>query len=78
VITTKGTPWGEIAGVCGWWVDVNAAAIAHALAAAMQLTDEQRAAMGARGRGLVAAKYQWSTVGHRMTELYQQLADQPR
>jgi glycosyltransferase involved in cell wall biosynthesis len=78
VITTKGTPWGEIDGVCGWWVDVNAAAIAHALAAAMQLTDEQRAAMGARGRGLVAAKYQWSTVGHRMTELYQQLADQPR
>jgi glycosyltransferase involved in cell wall biosynthesis len=69
-ITTKGTPWQEIDGSCGWWVDVNAGAIAPALAAAMRLSDAERAAMGARGRALVEAKYQWASVGQAMAELY--------
>jgi glycosyltransferase involved in cell wall biosynthesis len=75
VITTKGTPWSEIAGSCGWWVDVNAAAIAKALAAGMRLSDEERAAMGTRGRELVAAKYQWETVGRAMVGVYQSLVE---
>jgi glycosyltransferase involved in cell wall biosynthesis len=73
VITTKGTPWSEIAGSCGWWVDVNAAAIAKALADGMRLSDEERAAMGTRGRELVAAKYQWETVGRAMAGVYERL-----
>lgn len=72
-ITTKGTPWQEIDGSCGWWVDVNAGAIAAALAAAMRLSDAERAAMGARGRALVEAKYQWPSVGQAMVELYRNL-----
>jgi glycosyltransferase involved in cell wall biosynthesis len=75
VITTKGTPWSEIAGSCGWWVDVNADAIAKALADAMRLSDEERAAMGTRGRELVAAKYQWETVGRAMVGVYQSLVE---
>ncbi len=75
VITTKGTPWSEIAGSCGWWVDVNAAAIAKALADGMRLSDEERAAMGTRGRQLVAAKYQWETVGRTMTGVYETLTE---
>jgi glycosyltransferase involved in cell wall biosynthesis len=75
VITTKGTPWSEIAGSCGWWVDVNADAIAKALAAAMRLSDEERAAMGARGRELVAAKYQWENVGRAMVGVYETLTE---
>jgi glycosyltransferase involved in cell wall biosynthesis len=70
VITTKGTPWSEIDGSCGWWVDVGAEPLAHTLAAAMRLSDADRAAMGARGRDLVAATYQWSSVGRAMAELY--------
>jgi glycosyltransferase involved in cell wall biosynthesis len=73
VITTKATPWSEIDGTTGWWVDVNASAIAKALAAAMRLSDEERAALGQRGRELVAAKYQWETVGRAMAGLYESL-----
>jgi glycosyltransferase involved in cell wall biosynthesis len=73
VITTKGTPWSEIEGSCGWWVDANAGSIAQALAAAMRLSDAERAAMGARGRELVAAKYQWDAVGRAMAGLYESL-----
>ena len=73
VITTKGTPWSEIAGSCGWWVDVTAAAIAKALADGMRLSDEARAAMGTRGRELVAAKYQWDTVARAMAAVYERL-----
>jgi glycosyltransferase involved in cell wall biosynthesis len=75
VITTKGTPWSEISGSCGWWVDVNAAAIAKALADGMRLSDEERAAMGTRGRELVAAKYQWDTVGRAMAGVYETLVE---
>jgi glycosyltransferase involved in cell wall biosynthesis len=75
VITTKGTPWSEISGSCGWWVDVNAAAIAKALADGMRLSDEERAAMGTRGRELVAAKYQWDTVGRAMAGVYETLTE---
>jgi len=75
VITTKGTPWSEIAGSCGWWADVNAAAIAKALADGMRLSDEERAAMGTRGRELVAAKYQWDTVGRAMAGVYETLVE---
>jgi glycosyltransferase involved in cell wall biosynthesis len=70
VITTKGTPWSEIESSCGWWVDAAAEPLAHALSSAMRLSDAERAAMGARGRELVAAKYQWASVGQAMAELY--------
>lgn len=73
VITTKGTPWSEIEGTCGWWVDVNASAIAQALATAMRLSDAERAAMGARGRELAAEKFQWDAVGRAMAGLYESL-----
>ena len=78
VITTKATPWIEIEGTAGWRVDVNADVIAHALAAAMRLSDEERTAMGQRGRELVAAKYQWETVGRAMAGLYESLLTRVR
>lgn len=73
VVTTKGTPWQEIDGSSGWWVDVTAEAIAAALTAAMQLGDAERTAMGARGRALVEEKYQWASVGRAMVNLYQRI-----
>lgn len=73
VITTKGTPWQEIDGLCGWWVDVAAEPLARALGQAMHLSDAERAAMGAGGRVLVEAKYQWASVGRAMVEMYQEL-----
>lgn len=74
VITTKGTPWREIHGSCGWWVDVAADPLASALREAMNLGDDERAAMGERGRSLVEAKYRWASVGRALAELYREIA----
>lgn len=74
VIATKATPWREIDGRCGWWVDVDAAAVTRGLAVAMQLGDAERAAMGECGRGLVAARYRWPSVARAMLEAYARVA----
>lgn len=73
VVTTTTTPWAEINGRCGWCVEPAPQPLATALTAAMQLTDDGRAALGARGRELVAAKYQWTSVGRAMADLYSDL-----
>lgn len=70
LIATKGTPWREIDGSCGWWTAVGAEPLARALTAAMRLDDAERTAMGTRGRALVEAKYQWASVGRAMVDLY--------
>lgn len=73
VITTRGTPWGEVAGRCGWWVDATPESIAIALDAAMRASDADRAAMGVQARALIESRYQWSAVGRAMVETYRQL-----
>jgi len=74
VVTTKGTPWSEIRGRCGWWVDVNADAIAQALAAADCISPTPSVRQWrARGRALVAEKYQWKAVGRVMATVYKSL-----
>ncbi len=74
VITTKGTPWGELETErCGWWIDIGVEPLAAALRAAMALTDAERAAMGARGRALVEAKYRWPVLGRNMLAAYEKI-----
>jgi len=75
VITTKATPWSELAGTCGWWVDVDTESLAAALSQAIRLTDAQREAMGQHGRALVGSKFQWESVGRAMENLYASLID---
>ena len=71
VITTKGTPWAELAARrCGWWVDIGVAPLADALRQALGLTDEERREMGARGRELVEEKYRWPAIGRQMRAAY--------
>jgi glycosyltransferase involved in cell wall biosynthesis len=71
VITTRGTPWKDlIEHHCGWWVEVGVAPLAHALREAVALTDEQRLAMGQRGRQLVESKYSWRRVATEMKSVY--------
>ena len=70
-IATTGTPWRELETArCGWWVAPGAASLASALRAAMSLDDDDRAAMGARGRALVAARYQWPAVARSLLSAY--------
>ncbi len=71
VITGSKTPWGEVVErKCGWWVDNDPADLSKAIAEMMMLSDDDRAAMGARGKALVEEKYTWSAVAKSMIEVY--------
>jgi glycosyltransferase involved in cell wall biosynthesis len=72
VITTKGTPWTELAtNHCGWWIDVGVEPLANALWKAMSLTDEERQLMGEKGRKLVKDRYAWPTIADQMKQAYE-------
>jgi len=71
VITTKGTPWEELATRrCGWWIDIGAEPLAAALKEATSLSGAELAAMRERGRALVTEKYSWELCAKRMAQLY--------
>lgn len=79
VITTKGTPWGELETVkCGKWIDLpsegsNPSAwpvLVAALGEMMSLSDDERRQMGANGRRLVEEKYTWEAVVKEMVRGY--------
>jgi glycosyltransferase involved in cell wall biosynthesis len=72
VIATQGTPWEDLVTQhCGWWPAVGSGSLAEALRAALARTDEERQAMGCRGRQLVEAKYSWPGVAAQMLSVYQ-------
>ena len=72
VIATKGTPWQELETCnCGWWIDIGVEPLVGALKEAMSLSDEERAAMGARGRKLAEENYTWEAVCGKMVEGYE-------
>lgn len=79
VICTKGAPWAELeTHRCGWWIDIGVEPLAVALREAMLLTDEERSAMGVRGRKLVEEKYTWKAVCMAMIEGYQRIFEERR
>jgi glycosyltransferase involved in cell wall biosynthesis len=76
VITTRGTPWEDlITHRCGWWVELGAGPLAVALNEAMRLPDEERRAMGLRGRKLVEENYTWPAAAKKMVALYRWMLD---
>ena len=88
VITSKATPWSELEGDddhvsngvgdrhrCGWWIDNDPTSLSSAISAMMALPDEERHAMGARGRTLVQAKYTWKAVAEQMVSVYNSKAN---
>lgn len=71
VITTKGAPWQELeTHRCGWWIDHGVEPLVEAMRHAMSLSDEERRAMGARGRELVEKHYSWDRVAREMISVY--------
>ncbi|MFO1400595.1 MAG: glycosyltransferase [Steroidobacteraceae bacterium] len=59
VITTRAAPWRALeTGGCGWWIEQGVAPLGAALRSAMTLSDDQRKAMGEKGR--VVARRAWS------------------
>ena len=74
VIASKGTPWAELEErKCGWWVENDPETLARTIQAMMALSDEERRAMGARGRKFVEEKYQWPAIGRQMAREYERV-----
>lgn len=70
VITTRGAPWADLETYdCGWWVDIGVKPLVNALRAAMDLSDDQIRAMGARGRDYVR-RYDWDDIARQTTDVY--------
>lgn len=70
VITTRGAPWADLKTYgCGWWVDIGVAPLVHAMREAMALSDDERRAMGARGRDYVR-RYDWDGIAKQTIDVY--------
>lgn len=77
VITTRAAPWSALAERrCGWWIDLGPEPLAAALREAAQTGDEERHAMGIRGRRLVEERFGWPAIARRMLAVYRWLADE--
>lgn len=75
VISTKGAPWpGLSTERCGWWIDHGPDALARALEEAICLPDEERRAMGARGRSWMERDFSWDRMALLSLEAYAWLA----
>ena len=74
VITTTASPWEELnTRQCGWWVDISAQALRHALAQALPLPAERLIIMGQRGRRVVQEGYTWPSAAEKTVRLYRWL-----
>ncbi|MBQ6341344.1 MAG: glycosyltransferase [Kiritimatiellae bacterium] len=68
-ITTKGAPWeGLETHGCGWWTDVDAAALRAALADCAARTRGELAEMGARGRAWMLGDLTWRSCAARVQD----------
>ena len=71
-IASKNTPWALLQEErCGWWTDNNPEELAKTITAMMSLSDEERRAMGLRGRELVKRDYEWSTIARKVSCMYE-------
>lgn len=76
VIASHGTPWATLGPRgCGWHVATDPASLAAALAEAMALPPETRAAMGRRGHAFASAEFGWDRIAGQMLEFYGWLLD---
>lgn len=71
VVTTKGAPWrGLETHGCGWWTELDVDPLARALDEAMRLPENERQAMGARGRIWMQQDFAWPRVACDMATIY--------
>jgi len=74
VIASQGTPWqGLERERCGCWVPIGVEPLATALQELMAMSDEERAAMGARGREWIRRDFSWRGIGAKMKAAYEWL-----
>lgn len=74
VITTKGTPWGDLeSNHCGAWIEVGARPLAETIARFVKLDAGELEEMGRNGRALVEAKYSASAMAKAQRDVYAEL-----
>ena len=72
VIASRFTPWQVLEQKhCGWWTDNAPESLAAALALARAMPDAERAAMGERGRALVAERFAWPQIARMLVAGYE-------
>lgn len=72
VIASKGTPWEELnTHRCGWWVDNDVETLAATLREALNIAEDERIAMGERGKQLIRENYSVEMVAGKMKRLYE-------
>ena len=83
-ITTRGTPWQELeTEKCGWHIELPGRAdrwdeMDSALREMTALSDEERYAMGERGRKLVESKYSWTAIASGMKIAYMEFLNRDK
>jgi len=71
VITTKGTPWAEIDGMCGCWIERSEDELRKAMLSMLNKTADELEKMGKSGRRLVEEHYSASKMAEDLMEIYQ-------
>lgn len=72
VMASLGTPWEELnKRHCGWWVNNDIQTLAQTMERALSLSEEEREAMGEKGKKLVIEKYSDIQVASQMKHLYE-------
>lgn len=72
VMASLGTPWEELnSHHCGWWVNNDVQTLAQTIEKALSLSEEDRNAMGERGKQLIIDKYSDIQVASQMKQLYE-------
>ena len=76
VMTTKGTPWGELeTECCGWWTEIGTEPTINALKEFLQLDESALKRMGTNGRRLAEEKYSSQKMAENMLALYQKIKE---
>jgi len=71
VITTRNAPWPELESRhCGWWIDLDHAALTRAIEDALHSSPDNLHEMGRRGRALMDEKFSWKRVAQQMKHSY--------
>ena len=71
VITTKGTPWEEIDGECGYWIERTEVELRKAMLSMMEKTPEELECMGRNGRRLIEENYSARKMAEQLMDIYQ-------
>ena len=71
VITTQGTPWREIDGVCGYWIERTDEALREAISKMLDKSAEAMERMGRKGRELIEDNYSAKTMAEQLLKVYE-------